>query len=230
MKRKSHVYILTITAVLSLMFQSACKGQTHEGNATYDDDTDLDFRWKASEGNVHHYNVYVSIDGGEFARVGTTDTNSYVLKGAFGHSYRLKVEPVGTDRSVGPISPPSDVVICRTKSEAKLPPVEPLPEITKAFPNFPNPTNPDTWFPYQLASDANVLISIYNVLGETVQNILLEEQKKGFYLNKESAAYWDGKNLYGEIVGSGLYFYRLIIKPHDTTIVNYFSGKIAVKR
>lgn len=217
------------------MFQPSGRGQTNGSTTTYDDDTNLDFFWEASAGDVHHYNVYVSVDEGEFVRVGTSNTNSYVLKGEFGHSYRLKVEPVGIDKSVGPISPPSDIVICRTQSEANqseanLPPTEHVPQITKALPNFPNPTNPDTWFPYQLVSDADVSLYIYNILGETVQEILLGEQKKGFYLNKGSAAYWDGRNLYGEIVGSGLYFYRLIIKSPHTTTVSYFVGKIAVNR
>ncbi len=228
--KKSYFFILITTLILPLMFQAACKGQAHRFATTYDDDTNLDFFWEASQGNVHHYNVYASVDGGEFMRVGTTNTNSYVLEGEFGHSYRLKVEPVGTDRSVGPISLPSDVVTCQAKSKVSLPPVERVPEMTKAFHNFPNPTNPDTWFPYQLASDANVSISIHNILGKVVQNIPVGEQKKGFYISKECAPRWDGRNLYGELVGSGLYFYRLTIKPNNSTTTSYFAGKMAVRR
>jgi len=224
MEKFSCFCILIITAILPLMFQAACKA------VTYDDDTSLDFSWEASEGNVHHYNVYASVDGGEFIRVGTTNTNSYVLAGEFGHSYRLKVEPVGTDRNLGPISLPSDVVTCQANSKVSLPPVERVPEITKAFHNFPNPTNPETWFPYQLASDANVSIFIYNILGQVVQNILVGEQRKGFYISKERAPRWNGRNLYGEFVGSGLYFYRLVIKPSNTTTTSYFAGKMSVRR
>jgi hypothetical protein len=40
----------------------------------YDDDTILEFYWVAASGNVHHYNVYLSIDGEDYFLVGTTYT------------------------------------------------------------------------------------------------------------------------------------------------------------
>jgi len=40
-----------------------------------------------------------------------------------------------------------------------------LPKHTALLQNFPNPFNPDTWLPYQLAQDALVTIRIYNTRG-----------------------------------------------------------------
>ena len=75
--------------------------------------------------------------------------------------------------------------------------------------NFPNPFNPETWIPYQLAKPAKVSISIYNVKGQLVRTLALGQQPAGIYQNRSRAAHWDGKNEFDEAVASGMYFYRL---------------------
>ena len=75
--------------------------------------------------------------------------------------------------------------------------------------NYPNPFNPETWIPYELASDANASVEIYNPMGQWVRTLDLGFQKRGRYLNREKAAYWDGRNAMGERVASGIYFYLL---------------------
>ena len=75
--------------------------------------------------------------------------------------------------------------------------------------NFPNPFNPETWIPYTLAHGASVSIGIYNVRGQLVRQIDLGQQPAGSYLNRETAAYWDGKDQFGEAVSSGVHFYTL---------------------
>ena len=75
--------------------------------------------------------------------------------------------------------------------------------------NFPNPFNPETWIPYTLAHDAPVNIGIYNIRGQLVRQIGPGQQPAGSYLNRETAAYWDGKDQFGEAVSSGVYFYTL---------------------
>ena len=80
---------------------------------------------------------------------------------------------------------------------------------TALFQNFPNPFNPETWIPYQLASDAPVNLRIYNVRGQLVRELHLGLRKSGSYKVQESAAYWDGRDQFGEAVSSGMYFYTL---------------------
>ena len=75
--------------------------------------------------------------------------------------------------------------------------------------NFPNPFNPETWIPHQLAKDATVTISIYNQKGQLIRTLYLGNRKAGIYMTKDKAAYWDGKNAIGETVSSGVYFYQL---------------------
>ena len=75
--------------------------------------------------------------------------------------------------------------------------------------NFPNPFNPETWIPYTLAHDAPVNIGLYDIRGQLVRQMELGQQPAGSYLNRETAAYWDGKDQFGEAVSSGVYFYQL---------------------
>ena len=83
------------------------------------------------------------------------------------------------------------------------------PKETALLANYPNPFNPETWIPYQLAAPANVSIYIYAANGVLVRTLTLGHQPAGMYQNRARAAYWDGKNEFGETVASGLYFYTL---------------------
>ncbi len=83
------------------------------------------------------------------------------------------------------------------------------PKETILLPNYPNPFNPETWIPYQLATPADVSISIYAADGKLVRRLELGHQPVGIYESRSRAAYWDGKNTLGEPVASGVYFYTL---------------------
>ena len=84
-----------------------------------------------------------------------------------------------------------------------------IPETKALLPNYPNPFNPETWIPYHLATDAEVTLTIYNVRGDVVRQLMLGQQAAGIYESRGRAAYWDGKNQLGEPVASGVYFYTL---------------------
>jgi len=83
------------------------------------------------------------------------------------------------------------------------------PTQTMLFQNYPNPSNPETWIPYQLSKDAEVIISIYNIKGQLVRTLHFGQKPAGLYTVKERAAYWNGCNQTGEKVSSGIYFYTI---------------------
>ena len=83
------------------------------------------------------------------------------------------------------------------------------PKKTSLLPNYPNPFNPETWIPYQLAEPADVTLTIYAIDGKVVRTLALGHQSVGIYQGKSRAAHWDGKNGVGESVASGVYFYTL---------------------
>ncbi len=93
-------------------------------------------------------------------------------------------------------------------SGMELTPLTP-PEQTAVLPNYPNPFNPETWVPYQLAAPAEVTLTIFGSNGQLVRTLALGHQAAGVYQSKSRAAYWDGRNNIGERVASGLYFYTL---------------------
>ena len=84
-----------------------------------------------------------------------------------------------------------------------------LPEKTALLPNYPNPFNPETWIPYDLAEAADVTVHIYAAGGALIRTLALGHQVAGIYQTHSRAAYWDGKNEVGESVASGVYFYTL---------------------
>ena len=84
-----------------------------------------------------------------------------------------------------------------------------IPQETALRPNYPNPFNPETWIPYQLAVPAEMALMIYDMNGGAVRRLEVGHQAAGMYQSRSRAAYWDGRNQGGETVASGLYFYTL---------------------
>ena len=83
------------------------------------------------------------------------------------------------------------------------------PTATALLPNYPNPFNPETWIPYQLATPAEVTLTIYDMNGGAVRRLEVGHQQAGLYRNRTRALHWDGRNGRGESVANGLYFYTL---------------------
>ena len=92
-----------------------------------------------------------------------------------------------------------------------------IPEETTLLHNYPNPFNPETWIPYQLAVPAEVTLTIYDMNGQLVRRIALGYQAAGMYRSRSRAVYWNGRNQLGESVASGLYFYTLIAGEFTAT-------------
>ena len=84
-----------------------------------------------------------------------------------------------------------------------------LPDKSCLLNAYPNPFNPETWIPYQLASQSDVEIRIFDSIGSLVRTLKLGNKNPGYYTSKIKAGYWDGRNENGETVVSGIYFCQL---------------------
>ena len=71
--------------------------------------------------------------------------------------------------------------------------------------NYPNPFNPSTVIRYALAATSHVTLTVYDVLGQVVQQLVDEEKAGGNHQ----------VTFRGEGLSSGVYFYRLQARPID---------------
>ena len=92
-----------------------------------------------------------------------------------------------------------------------------IPAETELLANYPNPFNPETWIPYQLAADAFVTLTIYDGTGHVVRTLEVGHRIASAYENQSKAIYWDGRNDVGERVASGVYFYTLSAGDYSAT-------------
>ena len=133
-------------------------------------------------------------------------------------------KPIETEIVVGSLDAPA-VAIALGRSSGESIPASPAAPSTIAersvesalLANYPNPFNPETWIPYQLSAAGDVSISIYSVDGHLVRRLELGHQVAGAYRSRDRAAYWDGRNEFGERVASGLYFYTLTADDFTAT-------------
>ena len=86
---------------------------------------------------------------------------------------------------------------------------EKLPTQTQLLSNYPNPFNPETWIPFQLAQDSTVTATIYDVTGKQIRTIELGRIATENYVESSKPIYWDGRTEDGEQLSSGTYFYQI---------------------
>ncbi len=75
---------------------------------------------------------------------------------------------------------------------------------THLLSNYPNPFNPETKISYSMAKAGDAELTIYNIKGQKVKNLVNDHVDAG-----EHSIIWNGKDLNGADVSSGVYFYRL---------------------
>lgn len=81
---------------------------------------------------------------------------------------------------------------------------QPTPQVLKIESNCPNPFNPKTTIRFSVPSDGRVIVTIYNIKGQRVKQILNEQVVAGRH-----AVMWNGTDSSGRTVSSGLYFARI---------------------
>jgi len=82
-----------------------------------------------------------------------------------------------------------------------------IPRLFKLHQNYPNPFNPATTISYLLDKTSNVDLTIYNVLVKKVITLVDVKQPSGSFI-----VTWDGKDNYGNDMGSGVYLCKLKVK------------------
>ena len=81
---------------------------------------------------------------------------------------------------------------------------QPIPNVYILGQNYPNPFNPVTTLRYDLPEDALVNITIYDIMGRIVNNLVSNQQNAGY-----KSIQWNATNDAGQPVSAGLYFYTI---------------------
>ena len=78
------------------------------------------------------------------------------------------------------------------------------PEQFALYPNYPNPFNPVTTIRYDLSKESFVDITIYDMLGNVVHNLVNANKSPGY-----KSIQWNATNNQGEPVSAGVYLYKI---------------------
>jgi len=81
---------------------------------------------------------------------------------------------------------------------------ETLPIAYNLYNAYPNPFNPITTLRYDLPEDANVNITIYDMMGRQVKSLVNDLQTAGY-----KSLQWNATNDRNELVSAGLYLYTI---------------------
>lgn len=166
----------------------------------------------ASEINCHRWEIYRDRgEDGRYAKVGelpghgSTETphayrwvDRQVVAGT---TYFYKLRQVDFDGNMSWSS-----VVSATAGAA-------VPKTYALYQNYPNPFNTSTQIRYQVPKDTHVFLKIFNLLGQEVRNLVDAHRKA-----REYVVIWDGLDVDGREVASGLYFCRLKAGDFEKTI------------
>ena len=78
------------------------------------------------------------------------------------------------------------------------------PKVFAIHQNYPNPFNPITTLRYDLPEDGLVDITVYDMLGNVVSNLINTNQSSGY-----KSVQWNATNNQGETVSAGVYLYKI---------------------
>ncbi|MDY0151709.1 MAG: C25 family cysteine peptidase [Candidatus Cloacimonas sp.] len=87
-----------------------------------------------------------------------------------------------------------------------------IPAVTALDANYPNPFNPETTIRYSTKAAGAVRISIYNMKGQLIRNLVNESKAAGYH-----RVIWNGQDERGAAVSSGIYFYRMDAVNYSAT-------------
>jgi len=150
----------------------------------------------------------------------TAEDGSYTVEGLPADSYVVSASVVGCE-SAPTLS--TSLVLSSTlnvygltlrtsagTTDAAKPVVQ--PERFALEQNHPNPFNPSTQIQFTLAQPGTVLLTVYDMLGREVKQLV-----NGSLAAGRHSVQWDGSNERGEKAASGVYFYRLQAFSHSHT-------------
>jgi len=78
------------------------------------------------------------------------------------------------------------------------------PTTYAVFQNYPNPFNPETVIRYELPRTSQIVLTVYNMLGQKLKTLVDNRQPAGYY-----NVTWNGKDSSANLLPSGVYIFRI---------------------
>ncbi len=85
-----------------------------------------------------------------------------------------------------------------------------IPTTVELQPNYPNPFNPETRIQFGIPEAQQVRLSIYDILGRKIKELINETLPAGTY-----DVTWNGTSDHGQKVSTGIYFYVLVTQKQQ---------------
>jgi len=160
----------------------------------------ITLEWQAvTNEKVKYYTVYRKTASTEFGIVGYSTSSEFVDLGVSlseANTYAVTATDFGLNESAK--SEPITVNAVGINKMAEIPTEFALRA------NYPNPFNPETTIEFALPKTSQVTLTIYNLNGQLVQQLVQDEYQAGY-----QRVIWNGKDYLGRAVGSGVYIYTL---------------------
>jgi immune inhibitor A len=81
-----------------------------------------------------------------------------------------------------------------------------IPDKAELFNNYPNPFNAVTSISFQLLSDADISVDIYDINGRLINNLAEANFAAGYHKID-----WNGRDRFGRELSTGVYFHRITV-------------------
>jgi hypothetical protein len=172
----------------------------------------VQLRWDQSpDPDLNYFVIHRSTTSGftpsPSNRIGYSVNTDYVDSNLVNGNYYYKLAAIDFSGNISRPSVELPVMVTSVREEEGA-----VPKVFALFQNYPNPFNPITQIKFYIPKRSRVELSVYNILGQKVKNLVNEEMEAGNYI-----ATWNGKDEKGFDVSSGIYFYKLNSKDYSET-------------
>jgi len=98
------------------------------------------------------------------------------------------------------------------------------PSEFKLLGNYPNPFNPSTNIKFAIPDQSEVELIIYDIMGNSIKYLFHSNLNSGYH-----EVSWDGTNNHGQIVSSGIYFYKILVRSGNNSVITKTSKLLLIK-
>ena len=163
------------------------------------DGVNITLQWEpVTSEKVKYYSIYRKTASTTFEIIGYSITADYLdesVSTSETYEYAVTATDFGLNES-GKSSPVSAVALAIEETV--------IPTEFALKPNYPNPFNPETTIEFALPKTSKVTLTIYNLMGQLIQELVNSEYSAGY-----QRVVWNGQDSRGNMVGSGVYIYSL---------------------